>query len=272
VSDQDGGPADGRGTEIDLSRPSIARVYDAVLGGKDNYEIDRVVADEVRRSIPHISDVGWFNRAILGRAVRYLAADVGIDQFIDLGAGLPTMENTHQVAQRHNPKARVVYVDNDPIVLAHGRALLEENEQTAVITADLRDPEGVLAHPTVDRLIDRTRPVGILLIGILHHLHDDEDPQGIVDAYLAAFPPGSHLVITCFCDTGPEAREAEQTMLEFLGTGRFRTMSEIEAYFGGVELLEPGVVSLPLWRPDAPVTEPLSLAQRLMVGGVGRKS
>ncbi|MEO3750942.1 SAM-dependent methyltransferase [Streptomyces sp. B6B3] len=257
--------------EIDLSRPSIARVYDAVLGGKDNYEIDRMVADQVRVNMPHISDVGWFNRALLGRAVRYLTADVGIRQFIDLGAGLPTLENTHQVAQRHNPEARVVYVDNDPIVLAHGRALLEENDQSAVVTADLREPEKVLAHPDVRRLIDLSEPVGVLLIGMLHHLHDDEDPQGIVDAYVDAVPSGSHLVITAFCDTGPEARAVEETMLEFLGTGRFRTTEELTAYFGGVELLEPGVVSLPLWRPDEPVEEELTVAQRLMAGGVGRK-
>ncbi|MGP4111938.1 SAM-dependent methyltransferase [Streptomyces sp. 4N509B] len=257
---------------VDLSKPSIARVYDAVLGGKDNYEVDRAVADAVRRDMPHISDVGWFNRAVLGRAVRYLTTEVGIDQFVDLGAGLPTLENTHQVAQRHNPGAHVVYVDNDPIVLAHGRALLEENERTAVITADLREPESVLSHPSLRRLVDLSRPVGVLLVGILHHLHDDEDPRGIVEAYMRAVPPGSHLLITCFSDTGPEARAVEETMLEFLGTGRFRTVAEIEAYFEGFEMLEPGVVPLPLWRPDAPVAEPLTIAQRLMVGGMARKS
>jgi SAM-dependent methyltransferase len=258
--------------EIDLNRPSIARVYDAVLGGKDNYEVDRVVADEVRRTMPHISDVGWYNRAALGRTVRFLAAEAGIRQFIDLGAGLPTLENTHQVAQRHDPQARVVYVDNDPIVLAHGRALLEENENTAVVTADLREPEKVLNHPTVQRLIDFSQPVGVLLVGILHHLHDDENPKGIVDAYMGAVPAGSHLVMTAFCDTGPEARAVEETMLEFLGTGRFRTTEELTAYFDGLELLEPGVVSLPLWRPDGPVSLPLTVAQKLMAGGVGRKT
>ncbi|WP_326595453.1 SAM-dependent methyltransferase [Streptomyces sp. NBC_01803] len=257
--------------EIDLSRPSIARVYDAVLGGKDNYEVDRVVADQVRATMPHIGDVGWFNRAALGRAVRHLTSEVGIQQFVDLGAGLPTMENTHQVAQRHNPAARVVYVDNDPIVLAHGRALLEENDRTAVVTADLRDPGTVLGHPVLRELIDFGQPVGVLLVGMLHHLHDDENPQGIVDSYLAAVPPGSHLVITHFCDTGPEARAVEKTMLEFLGTGRFRTIEEIEAYFQGLELLEPGVVPLPMWHPDGPVEQPLSVAQRLMAGGVARK-
>ncbi|ARQ67608.1 SAM-dependent methyltransferase [Streptomyces marincola] len=271
MANENGAPTGGQAREIDLSRPSIARVYDAVLGGKDNYEVDRVVADEVRRTMPHISDVGWYNRAILGRAVRHLAVEVGIQQFLDLGAGLPTLENTHQVAQRHTPHARVAYVDNDPIVLAHGRALLEENEYTGVVTADLRDPDAVLAHPGVRRLIDFSQPVGVMLVGMLHHLHDDEDPQGIVDAYMGAVPPGSHLLLTHFCDTGPEARTVEETMLEFLGTGRFRTMEEIEAYFHGLELLEPGVVSLPLWRPDSPVPLPLTVAQRLMAGGVARK-
>ncbi|TDC76386.1 SAM-dependent methyltransferase [Streptomyces hainanensis] len=274
--EQDGGStaqqSAGQSADIDLSRPSIARVYDAVLGGKDNYEVDRVVADQVRLDMPHISDVGWFNRAVLGRGVRYLAAETGINQFLDLGAGLPTLENTHQVAQRHDPEARVVYVDIDPIVLAHGRALLEENEHTAVVTADLREPEKVLANPNVRRLIDFDKPVGVLLIGILHHLHDDEDPKGIVDAYMDAVPAGSHLMITAFCDTGPEARAVEETMLEFLGTGRFRTMDEITAYFDGFELLDPGVVALPMWRPEGPVATPLSIAQRLMVGGVARKN
>jgi SAM-dependent methyltransferase len=258
--------------EIDTSKPSIARVYDAVLGGKDNYEVDRVVADGVKRTVPHIGDVGWFNRAVLGRAVRYLAAEAGIRQFIDLGAGLPTLENTHHVAQRVNPEARVVYVDNDPIVLAHGRALLEENANTGVSSADLRDPATVLAEPAVRRLIDFDEPVGVLLVGILHHLHDDEDPKGIVDTYMSHVPAGSHLVITAFCDTGPEARAVEQTMLHLLGTGRFRTTEEITAYFDGYELLEPGVVSLPLWRPEEPVAEPLTVAQRLMAGGMARKA
>ncbi|MDT0307399.1 SAM-dependent methyltransferase [Streptomyces sp. DSM 44917] len=256
---------------IDMSRPSIARVYDAVLGGKDNYAVDRVVADEVRRTMPHISDVGWYNRAVLGRMVRHLTTEAGIRQFLDLGAGLPTLENTHQVAQRHAPDARVVYVDIDPIVLAHGRALLEENERTTVVTADLRDPKAVLGHEGVRRLIDFSQPVGVLLVGMLHHLHDDEDPQGVVDAYMAAVPSGSHLVVTHFCDTGPEARAVEETMMEFLGTGRFRTLDEIGAYFRGLDLLDPGVVPLPQWRPDAPVDGPLTVAHRLMAGGVARK-
>ncbi|MGK5532706.1 SAM-dependent methyltransferase [Streptomyces sp. URMC 129] len=258
-------------TEIDLSRPSVARVYDALLGGEDNYDVDRVVADHVRATMPHIGDVGRFNRAMLGRAVRYLAGEAGIEQFIDLGAGLPTRENTHQVAQRENPAARVVYVDNDPIVIARGRALLEENGRTAVIAADLRDPGTVLEHPRVRELIDFSQPVGVLLVAMLHLLHDDENPRRVVDSYLAAVPSGSHLLVTHFCDTGPEARAVEEAILESVGSGRFRTIEEIEGYFRGLELLDPGVVPVPLWRPDGPVAEPLSVAQRLMAGGVARK-
>ncbi|WP_326794773.1 SAM-dependent methyltransferase [Streptomyces sp. NBC_01808] len=257
--------------DIDTTKPSIARAYDVVLGGKDNYKVDRAVADQLRQTMPHIDDLAWLNREALGRTVRYLTAEAGIDQLIDLGAGLPTMENTHQVAQRHLPGARVVYVDNDPIVLAHGRALLQENDDTFVITADLRRPQEILEHPDVRRLIDFSRPVAILLVGILHHLHDDEDPQGIVDAYMDAVPSGSHLVITAFCDVGEEARALQDTFLSFLGTGRFRTAAEIESYFTGLELLEPGVVSLPHWRPDKPVRTDLKLYERLMAGGVGRK-
>lgn len=271
MSDQDSGRATGPAPHIDLSRPSIARAYDAVLGGKDNYVVDRAVADQLRETMPQIGDIAWYNRAILGRTVRYLAAEAGIRQFIDLGAGLPTMENTHQVAQRHDPGARVVYVDNDPIVLAHGRALLEENDRTAVVTADLREPAAVLAHPDVTRLLDLSQPVGVLLVGMLHHLHDDEDPQGIVDAYMSVVPSGSHLVITHFCDMGADAKSLQDTFLSFLGTGRFRTVEEITGYFRGLELVDPGVVYLPQWRPDGPVSEPLSVAERLMAGGVARK-
>ncbi|NGN62388.1 SAM-dependent methyltransferase [Streptomyces sp. A7024] len=257
--------------EIDPSRPSIARAYDVVLGGKDNYAADRAFADQLRATVPQIDDLAWLNRRLLGRAVRYLAGEAGLDQFLDLGAGLPTMENTHQVAQAQNPDTRVVYVDIDPIVLAHGQALLAENGRTGVITADLRDPTAVLEHPTTRELIDRGRPVAVLLIGLLHHLHDDENPQGIVDAYMDAVPAGSHLAISHFCDVGPEARELQETFLTFLGTGRFRTIEEITGYFRGLELIEPGVVPLPVWRPDGLPPGELTLWDRLMAAGVARK-
>ena len=255
---------------IDTTRPSIARAYDVVLHGKDNFEVDRAFVAEIVKVIPEIYDVAAYNRQILDRGVRFMI-EQGITQFIDLGSGLPTVENTHQVAQRANPEARVVYVDNDPMVLAHGRALLAENERTAVVTSDLRDPVAILGDEAVKRLIDFDRPVGVMLVGILHHLHDDEDPKGIVEAYMAAVPSGSYLFITHFCDSSQESRDAEKQYLALLGTGRFRTVAEITGFFQGFELVEPGVVPLPLWRPEAAVPEELTVGQRLMFGGIARK-
>ncbi|MET7466042.1 SAM-dependent methyltransferase [Nonomuraea sp. NPDC005501] len=255
---------------IDTTRPSIARAYDVVLNGKDNFEVDRAFVAEIVKVVPEIYDVATYNRQILGRGVRFLV-EQGVSQFIDLGSGLPTLENTHHVAQRANPESRVVYVDNDPMVLAHGRALLAENERTAVVTSDLRDPSAILADKDVRRLIDMDQPVGVMLVGILHHLHDDEDPQGIVEKYMAAVPSGSYLFITHFCASSEESREAEKKYLALLGTGRFRTEKEITGFFDGFELLEPGVVPLPLWRPDGPVPAELTVGQRLMYGGIARK-
>ncbi|SEF93618.1 S-adenosyl methyltransferase [Nonomuraea solani] len=262
--------ADEWGSAIDTTRPSIARAYDVVLHGKDNFEVDRAFVAEIVKVIPEIYDVATYNRQVLGRGVRYLI-EQGITQFLDLGSGLPTVENTHQVAQRANPESRVVYVDNDPMVLAHGRALLAENENTAVVTSDLRDPAAILADESVQRLIDLGRPVGVMLVGVLHHLHDDEDPRGIVEAYMAAVPSGSYLFITHFCDSSQDSRDAEKKYLALLGTGRFRTVEEITTFFGDAELVEPGVVPLPLWRPEEPVPAELTVGQRLMFGGIARK-
>ncbi|MEU4230576.1 SAM-dependent methyltransferase [Nonomuraea sp. NPDC026600] len=255
---------------IDTTRPSIARAYDVVLNGKDNFEVDRAFVAEIVKVVPEIYDVATYNRQILGRGVRFLA-ERGITQFIDLGSGLPTVENTHHVAQRANPESHVVYVDNDPMVLAHGRAILAENDLTGVVTSDLRDPAAILKDETVKRLIDLDRPVGLMLVGILHHLHDGEDPKGIVDAYMAAIPSGSYLFITHFCSATQDARDAEEKFLALLGTGRFRTPEEITGFFDGFDLLEPGVVPLPLWRPEDTVPEVLSVGQRLMYGGIARK-
>ncbi|MFI6602650.1 SAM-dependent methyltransferase [Nonomuraea sp. NPDC050536] len=257
-------------TGIDTTRPSIARAYDVVLHGKDNFEVDRAFVAEIVKVVPEIYDVAAYNRQMLGRGVRHLVGQ-GVTQFLDLGSGLPTVENTHQVAQRADPLARTVYVDNDPMVLAHGRALLADNDRTAVLASDLRDPAAILADPRLQRLIDLDQPVAVMLVGILHHLHDDEDPRGIVKAYMDAVPSGSHLFITHFCASSQDARDAERKFLALLGTGRFRTPEEITAFFDGFELLEPGVVPLPLWRPDGPVPGTLTVGQRLMYGGIARK-
>ncbi|AXI79860.1 SAM-dependent methyltransferase [Peterkaempfera bronchialis] len=257
-------------TGIDTSVPSIARVYDAMLGGKDNFAVDRAVAEKVRGVLPISKESAWEHREVLARGVRYLTSQ-GIDQFLDLGSGLPTVQNTHQVAQAANPKARVVYVDNDPIVLTHGRALLAGDARTKVVTADLRDPADVLSRPEVRELIDLDRPLGLLLVGVVHHLADTEDPAGVVKQYLDAAAPGSFLFLTHFRSQPPTTDALEQVFLSMLGSGRFRTQTEIEALFEGLEMVEPGVVELPRWRPDGPLPQATDGPSNLIAAGAGRK-
>ncbi|MBO2454393.1 SAM-dependent methyltransferase [Actinomadura barringtoniae] len=256
---------------IDVTKPSVARVYDAALGGKDNFEVDRVVLAQLAEGTPGVAEMAKINRRTLGRAVRVMAGELGVRQFLDLGAGLPSAENTHQVAQSIAPESRVVYVDKDPIVLAHGRALLAEDDRTAVITADLREPESVLKQQQVTRLIDFEQPVGVMLVAILHHLHDDEDPKGLLDAYMDAVPPGSPVFITHFCSFSPVAEALQEKFLRLLGTGRFRSPEEITAYFDGYELLEPGVVPNPHWRPDGRAPGMLTVAEQLHYTGMAIK-
>lgn len=274
-----------RPPEVDLSVPSVARVYDYSLGGKDNFAVDRAAADHVLEVLPEAPRLALENRAFLVRAVRHMAREHGITQFLDIGAGLPTMENTHQVAQQIHPPARVVYVDNDPIVLAHGRAILAEDYRTAILTADMRDIEAVFASAETRRLIDPNEPVGLLLVAIVHHLNDTDHPHALVRAYLDRMPSGSVLVLTHFYDpvdlTGEEgrtlaekARRCEQIALTDFGSGRFRTRSEITAFFDGTEMDECGVEYLPRWRPDDEIIVDsawLTDEQRLFLGGLGRK-
>jgi len=261
------GPADEQGPpDVDVSVPSIARVYDATLGGKDNFAVDRAVADELVAVFPGVRDGALANRAVLARGVRFMV-EQGIDQFLDLGSGLPSAENTHQVAQRHNPQASVVYVDIDPIVLAHGRAILAENPRTRVVTADARDAKAVLALPEVRELIDLDRPVGLLMVAIVHHLEDDEDPAGLVRTYLDALPSGSYLFMTHFWANGsPEAKVMERMLQGAHNTGRFRSRDEITAFFDGLEPVEPGVVNLPLWRPEEEVSARMTMSSCRCVG------
>ncbi|WP_199430543.1 SAM-dependent methyltransferase [Qaidamihabitans albus] len=258
---------------LDNGVPTAARVYDVMLDGKDNYAIDREVANASLAVMPELKEIALHNRAILHRVVRHLAAEEGITQFLDLGSGLPTVENTHEVAQGVNPDARVAYVDVDPIVLVHGRALLADNVNTRVITADIRKPAEVLEHPDVRDFIDFGKPVCVMLCGILHHLLDEEDPQGVVDTLREAVPSGSYFFITNFTrlSDAPESDELERVLLSQLGTGRVRTPAELARFFDGLELLSPGIVPLPLWRPDEIVTDATTVAARFMTGGVARK-
>ncbi|MQY06536.1 SAM-dependent methyltransferase [Actinomadura macrotermitis] len=238
----------------DPSKPSIARVYDHWLGGKDNFAADRNFADELAGVLPNVHQIVRANRLFLGNAVRHLVADHGVAQFLDIGAGLPTADNVHQVAQACDPQARVVYVDNDPEVTAHGRALLADDDRTGVVEADLRDPDAVLADPVTAALLDRDRPVAVMMVSILHFVGDADDPHRMVARYLEAVPPGSFLVVSAARAeplVGAEIENLYRTRLgDRGGDGAIaRTEAEILRFFDGLELLPPGLVSVTRWRP-----------------------
>ncbi len=263
---------------VDITKPSIARVYDFMIGGKDNFAIDRMAAERALAITPDGPEAGRASRAFLQRVVRYLAAEAGIRQFLDIGSGLPTQGNVHEIAHETDPGIRVVYVDNDPMVLAHGRALLADEVTTTVIEADLREPEAILSHPVVNEYLDFTQPVGLLLLSILHHISDAEDPGAIAARLRAALPSGSYLAVAHFRDPGAEhpdasakAQQVERIFNQTLGTGRWRTQDEILAYFGDFELLEPGLVPMPEWRPDANTIREQSDTYHTFVGGIARK-
>jgi hypothetical protein len=257
---------------IDTSQASIARVYDTALGGKDNYPADREVVEKLREVAPEIEQFTVDHRAFLVRAVRFLAGQAGIDQFLDCGSGLPTAENTHQAAQRLRPEARVVYVDNDPTVVAHGRALLEENDRTFFAPADLTEPRQVLEDPVVARNLDFSRPLALLQLGTLHHYDESRlTCAEIMQQYVDALPSGSYVALSHFLDPEDEdsvvARRMEDVFLHSpLGTGRFRTRDQILAM-----LVAPGLELCVKWWPDGPQLTPLLPAQRCIAGVVGRK-
>ncbi|MFI0352087.1 SAM-dependent methyltransferase [Actinomadura sp. 9N407] len=257
------------GGAIDLASvrhdvPTSARAYGWMLGGRDNYEIDRRFLLTTLPAFPECVDIARQNRAFLYRAVRHLAQEEGIRQFIDLGCGLPTENNVHQVARSFAPDARVVYVDIDPIVLAHARALLASDAGTAVLQADMREPEKVLDHPDVRHLIDFSEPVAVLFLSVVHHLGDDDDPRGTLRTIIDRAAPGSCLCLSQVVADDP-ARGREMSRL-ISGQGipwRTRTPAEVDAFLDGLEPVEPGLVNLADWRPDpdqpalAPVDEPL---------------
>ncbi|MGH3720526.1 MAG: SAM-dependent methyltransferase [Pseudonocardiaceae bacterium] len=262
---------------IDTTKASVARVYDAVLNGKDNYEIDREVVRQLRQVAPEMSLMAWDNRSFLIRVTRFIASQTGITQFLDCGSGLPTAENTHQVAQRMQPDSRVVYVDNDPVVLAHGRALLEENEQTHFSAADIFNPDEIINDPVVRKHLDFSEPIALFQIGTLPFCNEERNPQRIMAEYIDALPSGSYVAISHFID--PEtselsefARRLEQAFLHSpMGRGIFRTRTEIEGMFTGLELLDPGLTRCAEWWPDGPQVKQLDTVQHCIVGAVGRK-
>ncbi|WP_156756833.1 SAM-dependent methyltransferase [Actinokineospora pegani] len=261
---------------LDLDVPTQARVADALVGGRDNYAVDRELVDRLLRLAPEASTVAREHRAFVARALRTLVRQFGVDQFVDLGAGMPIPEETHRIVQRHNPEARVVYLDNDPIVVATGRALLEENERTHVVDADLSDPETALYTPGL-ALLDRTRPIALILADVLPHIDDDTTARETVTAWLDAVPPGSYLVLTHHhdpADGGPASALAQAIRAEFHGTPvatKHRTRPQIEAFLQGLTPLPPGLVPLHTWWPDGPRETPVPPLNLLRLGAVAMK-
>ena len=258
--------------QLDSSVPQSARVWNYWLGGKDNFAADRALGDQIMQFFPDIVDIARESRRFLTRAVRYLAGDAGIQQFLDIGTGLPTADNTHEVAQRINAHARIVYVDNDPLVLAHARALLTSSPQgsTDYLDADVHEPDAIVRG--AKEILDFAEPIGLMMLGILGNVVDYDEARAIVDRLVAALPSGSYLVVNDGTNViNPEARdEATRVSIEAGTPYISRHPDEIAGFFHGLELVKPGVVSSSQWRPDAPADAPAP-AEVDVFCGVARK-
>jgi len=265
---------------IDVTTPNVARMWDYQLGGKDNFAADRAAADAVNQAMreakaPDGRVVARENRAFLQRAVRFLAADRQMRQFLDIGAGLPTQGNVDEVVHQVSPDARVVYVDYDPVVIVHGQALLAGADKTTFVQGDLREPDKILNHPDLQSFIDLGRPVVVLLVSVLHLIPDDADPFGVVTQLRDAMAPGSYLVIThATRQSRPGAADVLKNEFERLRVTTPiipRSRDDIERFFDGFDLVEPGLVFPALWRPDESLATEAQGAE-WMFAGVGRKS
>ncbi|MBB4689705.1 SAM-dependent methyltransferase [Amycolatopsis jiangsuensis] len=259
----------------DQDRPSSARLSDALLGGQDHYACDRAVLRRLLRVAPAAREVAGERRQWLLRTLRYLATRRGVDQFLDLGCGLPAAENTHQIVTRFRPGAEIVYVDHDPVVQVHGRAVLEENDHVHVSGADLTDPGATLGDPVVYRYLDFDRPVAVLLCDVLHHVESLEHAQYVVRGYRDQLAPGSYVLLTHdHLPEDPARAELACRIGEVLAAAGLHTvhrdLAEIVSLFAGLDLLEPGVVPLHEWWPSGPRLLPLSDQHFLSLGGVAR--
>jgi S-adenosyl methyltransferase len=259
---------------VDIKRANPARVYDYWLGGTHNFLADQDVGRSIAAVEPNVRVIAQANRAFIGRAVRYLAA-AGIRQFLDIGSGIPTQGNVHEVAQRADPAARVVYADIDPVAIAHSQAILAANPNAAVIDGDVRDPGQVVGHSVTQRLIDFSQPVGLLLVAVLHFLSDLDNPAGCVAALRGRLAPGSYLVLAhATNESRPDVAKAAEKVYQggVPSEGRTRSRAEIMALFAGFDLVEPGLVYLPEWRPDTPADVPADPSSVWFLAGVGRRS
>ncbi|MFA1541427.1 SAM-dependent methyltransferase [Actinomadura monticuli] len=264
---------------VDSTVPSPARMYDYILGGKANFEVDREAVKTVRAHMPDLEDAAWANRGFLQRSVAWLA-DQGIRQFIDIGAGLPTGNNTHDAVQKVAPDARVLYVDNDPLVEIHAKALLEGVEGTAFITADFRDPEGLLGHEETQAMIDFTRPVALLMVTVTHFVSDEDDPWGLVQRYVSRVAPGSYVALSAISSDRQVSEELGQVTAVYArsssGGAYPRPRADIERFFTGLEIVPPypgapaEVCHLGVWGAEDP-DEADSDGSRLGYAAVARK-
>ncbi|MGW1348086.1 SAM-dependent methyltransferase [Streptomyces sp. NPDC002409] len=262
---------------IDITVPSVSRMYDFYLGGSHNFEVDREAARKAMEFMPGLPKIMQANRAFMRRAVHYAVSE-GISQFLDIGSGIPTFGNVHEIAQAADPGARVAYVDHDPVAVAHSKAVLEGNDRAVIAAADLRRPQEIVKSPEVSGLLDLDRPVALLLVAVLHFLEDADEPQAAVAELREALAPGSLVVITHASYEGiPLTREEAGGMVGVYENIRnplvMRSRDEITRFFEGYEMVEPGLVSMPHWRPEAPVVaeqeDPYAFSG---FAGVGRKA
>jgi len=260
---------------IDISRPNVARIYDYLLGGKDNFAIDREAAKQLQAVTPDMAGIVRDNRSFIGRVVHHVAAEGGIRQFLDLGGGLPTQTNVHEMAQQVVPDARVVYVDIDPVVWSHGQALLAHGDQVAMVRADLRKPETVMRHPDVLALLDLEQPVAVVCAAVLHFVADEDDPYRIIAEYRDHMAPGSYLAIshgaTATAEEDPDDVVGGVTSVYRQASAQLhvRSLAGIQRFFDGFDLIDPGVVWINEWRPGPDFR---SAGQpRSLRGGVGRR-
>jgi SAM-dependent methyltransferase len=255
--------------DVDMERPSAARLYDYALGGSHNFAVDRALFRQLVETVPDLVAQAHASRAFLRRSVRFCAAR-GVSQFLDIGAGIPTRGNVHEVA----PDARVMYVDVDPVAVAHSRAILAGNNRVGVLQADFRRPEEILGHPEVRRLLDFDQPVAVLLVAMLHLIPDEDDPAGVIGRIRDVIAPGSYLVISQgTSESRPDtAPEGVQVLQRSSVSATLRTRDQVERMFAGFELVEPGIVWIPQWHPDAPEDVGEHPEQSIMLAGVGRKT
>ncbi|MET7680561.1 SAM-dependent methyltransferase [Streptomyces sp. NPDC005423] len=267
-------PGQGLSTSIDATVPTAARMYDHYLGGKDNYAADRAACEELDKVVPSTRALALNNRRFLQRVVGTLATEFGIRQFLDHGSGLPTQNNVHQVSQRVDPSSRVVYVDNDPMVLVHGRALLEQNDRTAVIQADLRETDLIFSHPDTRRLIDVSQPVAVLFNSVFRCIPDSDTdgPLAVIERVAERLVPGSCLVMCQLVSEDPEVRAFVTDFMDRATQGhwgRVRQEKDVAEWFAGLEILEPGLVEVSTWRPDSELIPRQLTKEWIEFGGAG---